>query len=652
MTSQVNTPRLSVRFYLLWHGAALLLLPFGSSLIVFGELPWHTSHFPVLLGVAFAYLLGASVLLLLRADRRHPLLSITVTLVVLAGSYFVLLLFPEVPYSRRLLIIASSFAAILLPLPRLLSGKTKTAIRLRAARVLGSAVVITSFFTLLGLLGKEHKTSASRTEQGISSTGSTRVIETRFVGSHHHTLRATYYSGYFPPPRQPRILGGGLVAFDDGLLLLRGQGDLYQLRWMEPDSLHVRRLDPPVPINYRDFEADVPTQVSKRLFRVADLLIIQNADRRQILTTHHYWKRRDKCYVVRLSALTLSAEGVDASETGWRTLYDTKPCLPLKRTGHPFAGHQIGGRLAHYGSDHVLMTVGDHEFDGWNASRIVSQDPEVDYGKSLVVNTSTGTARLFTLGHRNPQGLFIDSRGRIWSTEHGPQGGDELNELVRNGNYGWPFQTLGTEYGSIRWPLNQPDPAAFEPPLYAWIPSIAISNLVRIERGEFPAWKNDLLVSSLSARTLFRVRLEQRRVLYVEPIAIDRSIRDLVEDSAGRIILWTDRQDLVRLERALSADDGAIVFLDKCKGCHEIGDGAQHRIGPDLAGVVERPIASVENFSYSEALRTLRGVWTADRLQGFLSDPDSFAPGTSMSVEGLADSTERVSLIEYLRAQE
>lgn len=641
MTFHVNAAPMSPWFYLLWHGAALLLLPFGSSLIAFQELPWQTSHFPVLLGLAFVYLLGASALVLLRADRRHPLFSVTVMLVVLSGSYLFLLLFPEIQYSRRLLLIGTSFAAILLLLPRLLPRKSKTAIPLAVAGLLGGTVAVAALSISLSLLGNKQETPVL-------------LARSRFISSNHHTLRATYYSGYFPAPRTPPVSGGGLAVFGDAYLLVRAHGDLYQLRWVEPDSLSVRRLDSPVPINYRQFEADVPTRVSKHWFRVADLLIIHNGNRREVLTTHHYWKRRDGCYVVRLSALTLSASGFDVSETGWRTVYETKPCLPLKKTqrGHPFAGLQIGGRLASYAPNEVLMTVGDHEFDGWNARRIVSQDPDVDYGKTLVVNTSTGTARLFTLGHRNPQGLFIDSEGKIWSTEHGPQGGDELNELVRNGNYGWPFRTLGTEYGSIQWPLNQPDQAAFQPPIYAWTPSIGISNLVRVEHGGFPAWKNDILVSSLSARTLFRVRVEKGRVLYVEPIVIDRRIRDLVEDSAGRIILWTDREELVRLERASSADDGAIVFLEKCKGCHEIGDGSQHRIGPDLAGVFERPIASVDNFSYSEALRSLGGVWTTNRLQGFLSDPDSFAPGTSMSVEGLTDSTRRASLIEYLTTQE
>ena len=61
---------------------------------------------------------------------------------------------------------------------------------------------------------------------------------------------------------------------------------------------------------------------------------------------------------------------------------------------------------------------------------------------------------MYTMGHRNPQGLYITPEGTVWSTEHGPQGGDELNLLVRGANYGWPLVTYGTDYGSAAWPLS------------------------------------------------------------------------------------------------------------------------------------------------------------------------------------------------------
>jgi len=78
----------------------------------------------------------------------------------------------------------------------------------------------------------------------------------------------------------------------------------------------------------------------------------------------------------------------------------------------------------------------------------------VSYGKTILIHLDDGTSEIYSLGHRNPQGLYVTPEGAIWSTEHGPQGGDELNLIVRGANYGWPLVTYGTDYGSAAWPLS------------------------------------------------------------------------------------------------------------------------------------------------------------------------------------------------------
>lgn len=214
------------------------------------------------------------------------------------------------------------------------------------------------------------------------------------------------------------------------------------------------------------------------------------------------------------------------------------------------------------------------------------------------------------------------------------------------------LRRTGTDYGATAWPLKGAGDGSSIAPVYAWVPSIGVSELIRIEGSMFPAWKEDLLVASLSARTLFRIRIVDDRVLYVEPLPIDRRVRDLVEGPAGEIVLWTDEDELVRLERARSADQGAALFLQRCSGCHRIEDGREHRLGPDLRAVYQRPVASAEGFTYSDALLSLDGVWTADRLRAFLTDPDSFAPGTTMPVAALADSGEVAKIIAFLRTRD
>ena len=99
------------------------------------------------------------------------------------------------------------------------------------------------------------------------------------------------------------------------------------------------------------------------------------------------------------------------------------------------------------GPDHLLVTIGDHRW-GWAESlSLYEQIPGSHMGKLVRVAIETGDTETLTLGHRNPQGLARDKDGNLWSTEHGPQGGDELNLLEPGGNYGWPHVSYGVDYG-------------------------------------------------------------------------------------------------------------------------------------------------------------------------------------------------------------
>ncbi len=95
----------------------------------------------------------------------------------------------------------------------------------------------------------------------------------------------------------------------------------------------------------------------------------------------------------------------------------------------------------------ILLALGHHGFDGLDSPLIVSQDTAYDMGKTILLDVRTGHTRQYSLGHRNPQSLHLASDGSIWLTEHGPQGGDELNLLADSANYGWPYETYGTQYG-------------------------------------------------------------------------------------------------------------------------------------------------------------------------------------------------------------
>ncbi len=145
-------------------------------------------------------------------------------------------------------------------------------------------------------------------------------------------------------------------------------------------------------------------------------------------------------------------------------------------------------------------------------------------------------------------------------------------------------------------------------------------------------------------------------MVYSEPIRIGKRIRDLVETSSGTIVLWTDESTIITINPAENvqlseAARGRMLFA-ACAGCHAINDGRTHGIGPDLAGVVGKRIASASGYSYSGSLSDLSGDWSEEMLDAYLASPQSFAPGNLM-IENLqiSDQATRSAIIDFLKTQ-
>jgi glucose/arabinose dehydrogenase len=121
--------------------------------------------------------------------------------------------------------------------------------------------------------------------------------------------------------------------------------------------------------------------------------------------------------------------------------------------------------------------------------------------------------------------------------------------IVAGRNYGWPVTTLGTHYTTYDWPNRSRRTAEqrFETPVLAWLPSIGVSNLIEVANFD-PAWDNDLLVESLKAQALYRLRRDgEGRVVYSEPIPLGQRLRDIAALSDGTLVLWTDEAQLLFL---------------------------------------------------------------------------------------------------------
>ncbi len=169
-----------------------------------------------------------------------------------------------------------------------------------------------------------------------------------------------------------------------------------------------------------------------------------------------------------------------------------------KVTGDGHFAHRIA--LAPDGQ-HVFLSSGDRQkFDP-------AQDPASDLGKIIRITVADGRAEHWTLGHRNPLGLAFDPAGRLWSTEMGPKGGDELNLITEGSNYGWPRVSNGSHYDGRPIPDHSPTDG-YAAPLAWWDPSISPGSLLIYTGDAFPQWRGDAIFGALSGEALVVVDLD------------------------------------------------------------------------------------------------------------------------------------------------
>ncbi len=468
--------------------------------------------------------------------------------------------------------------------------------------------------------------------------------------------------------------GGGLTSFHDQLILLTGEGQIYVVGKNGVDETEITTP----PFNRKsmeDFSDKHNLGITSKELRYNDILYSELLDPDAIFISYSFWNNNDNCYTNRVARLEIdknvrSLSKVRSSAKDWRILHETRPCLPFKDKSEAdeiFVGRQAGGRMAALGPNSMVLTVGDYGFDGVNSEVVHPQLADSDYGKILELNTKTGQAKFISTGNRNPQGVLVDDQGTIWSVEHGPRGGDELNRIRAGQNFGWPYATYGTDYTSYSWPLSDRlgRHDGYTPAVYAWVPSRGISNFVQIK--DFPVeWDQDFLVASLKGARLFRLRLDGDRVVYAEPIGIGEHIRYVHQHTDGAIVLWTDRRKIIYLnpvqsvsvesliEKALSSYNAeqrtAIrAAFKRCIECHSIRAG-QHQTGPSLAGVHGRRIADTSYENYSSALKAKGGNWGDENLKNFIKDPNGFAAGTVMPDSGVGSDDIAKGIVEMLKS--
>jgi glucose/arabinose dehydrogenase len=159
---------------------------------------------------------------------------------------------------------------------------------------------------------------------------------------------------------------------------------------------------------------------------------------------------------------------------------------------------------------------------------------------------------LYTYGHRNPQGLALHpGTGEIWLSEHGPRGGDEINRLKGGSNYGWPTITYGIEYSGEKIGSGIQQQEGMEQPVYYWDPVISPSGMTFYTGNRVPEWQNNLFVTSLSAKHIVRLAIENNKVIGEERLLAteNQRFRDITQGPDGALYAVTDEGRLYKIDK-------------------------------------------------------------------------------------------------------
>ena len=219
-------------------------------------------------------------------------------------------------------------------------------------------------------------------------------------------------------------------------------------------------------------------------------------------------------------------------------------------------GQHFGGRLAFDNENYLYFSVGDR-----GNRDVYPQDITLDGGKIYRImddgsipsdnpffNSPNAKKAIYSYGHRNPQGMFKHPiTGKIWTNEHGPRGGDEINIIKKGKNYGWPKITYGINYSGTTITKNKSLPN-MEQPLYYWLPSIAPSSFEYISSDIYPNWKGSLLAGALVFKYIERIGLKNDKVVYRSKIAEDLGRpRDIKQGPDGFVYVSIEGKGIYKI---------------------------------------------------------------------------------------------------------
>ena len=330
-----------------------------------------------------------------------------------------------------------------------------------------------------------------------------------------YKLTSGFYTGI-----KKSFPGSGYIEFNENnFFVLSSRGILAFKKNLNDDKEYFKQIKN----NIDEFINNSQFNKSNK-FSVKDLLIFQ--EKVFISFTEEISK---DCWSTSLLYGNLNYENIN-----FEKLFSSKECVnSIENIDNEFEANQSGGRVVPFDDKNILLSIGDYR------NRYLAQNQNSIYGKLLKINFISGEYNIISMGHRNPQGLYVDyDNNIILETEHGPEGGDEINLIeikeINNEkmqNYGWPIVSEGEHYGGkieknkkkyIKYPLHKSHKEfGFIPPLKSFVPSIGISEIIKIGNNKF-------VVSSLKDRSLYFFTLKDKnKIINLKRLEVFERIRDL-----------------------------------------------------------------------------------------------------------------------------
>ncbi|MDV6317346.1 PQQ-dependent sugar dehydrogenase [Idiomarina sp. HP20-50] len=349
----------------------------------------------------------------------------------------------------------------------------------------------------------------------MSTAATAETVETE-----RHTVSITTLADGFTHPWGMAFLPNG------NMLVTERSGNLY---WLSEDGSKRKKI------------SDVPEVVAQGQGGLLDVVVDPNySENGWVYISYSEAAAEGKGN----STAVMRAKISDNSFTDKEVIFRQAP--KYESTAH------FGSRLAFSPEGHLYITLGDRYSRMEDAQtldnhhgKIVRIWPDGSIPKdNPFVGNDQALDEIWSYGHRNVQGADIHpDTGELWSVEHGPQGGDEVNIPKAGKNYGWPEVTYGVDYGGAII-SDVAVKEGTEQPFYYWVPSIATAGATFYTGDAFPEWKGDFFVAALKSSLVARLDLYEGRMMHEERLfedAIDARIRDINQGPDGYLYLLTDQ---------------------------------------------------------------------------------------------------------------